>query len=374
MTSGRVLVVGEVAVDVLVDGAPAELPGGQAEVLVSDARLAMGSSGAITAAALSALGVPVAYVGIAGDDPLGDFFVSELGGRGVDVSAVARAAGRRTGMTVALEAAGDRTMLTYPGTMAEMAADDVPDRLLTGTAHLHVSSWFLQQRLQAGMPGLIRRAHAAGLTVSVDPGWDVNATWTAGLAGILGELDWFLPNEGEAIEVARRLHSGAPVKVAREVAGRGDPGERRDGAPPVTDLWHALDVLARAARGVAVKRAGAGAAARMGSSEWRLDTEPLTAVDTTGAGDNFNAGWIAAIIDGLDPAAALAMAVACGRHAVMGRGGTGRMASRREAQAVAQRLAGEIRGTPTPVAGSAPAPMAAAAAGRFDDHTRGDST
>jgi sugar/nucleoside kinase (ribokinase family) len=74
-----------------------------------------------------------------------------------------------------------------------------------------------------------------------------------------------------------------------------------------------------------VKRGGEGASLRTAELSLRLETEPSAPLDTTGAGDNFDAGFIAALVDGSGPADALARGVACGRHAVSGRGGTGAM-------------------------------------------------
>lgn len=318
----QVVVVGEAAIDVLV-ACGAEGPvWGQVETLVDDARLVLGSSGAITAAALAALDVPVAFVGIAGDDHLGEFFVHELERLGV-IAAVQRSKARPTGLTVAIERDGDRAMLTYSGTMADLATGGVPGSLLASAAHLHISSYFLQRGLHPGLPALLDAARRVGTTTSLDPGWDVTGTWNSGIGSVLPHLDWLLANEAEAKAIATQLAGGS---TPDDVIGT---------------LLAALG-----GGGLALKRAGAGAALASGEDFLTLDTEPLLPVDTTGAGDNFNAGLIAGLLGGLEPAELLALAVACGRHAVGGRGGTGRLPTRAEAEAAAGPLAAAVRMAP----------------------------
>lgn len=97
MTQGLVLVLGETAVDVIAQCGSVAIDWGQAERLADDARLVLGSSGAITAAAAAALGLEVAFVGVIGDAFLGDFFLTELGRLGVDTSDVRRSQNGRTG-------------------------------------------------------------------------------------------------------------------------------------------------------------------------------------------------------------------------------------------------------------------------------------
>jgi ribokinase len=301
-TNLNVLVVGEVAVDVLVACGEPPVVWGQAETLVDDARVALGSSGAICAAALARLGLPVGFAGIAGDDSLGEFFIGELRRLGVDVGAVRRAPGRATGITVALHREHDRGMLTFPGTMDALSDHDVDDQWLVRGAHLHVSSPFLQRGLWPGLGSLLRRARARALTISLDPGFDPCGRWTEPVQEVLGLVDWLLPNETEALGLAS-ARAGVVIR----------------------DREQALEILSAAGCAVVIKRGGAGALLRSARRSLRLDTEPLVPLDTTGAGDNFDAGFIAALLNGADPAVALAWGVACGRHAVSGRGGTGAM-------------------------------------------------
>jgi len=106
--------------------------------------------------------------------------------------------GLRTGVTVAMSWNVDRALLTWPGAIAELAADDVSDAALAGAQHLHVSSYYLQTKLRPQLGELFARARAAGLTTSLDPGSDPEQRWGRELIEVLRHVDVFLPNQSEA--------------------------------------------------------------------------------------------------------------------------------------------------------------------------------
>lgn len=305
MSGCDLLVLGELNPDVVVSSA-GEVAFGQVEQLVDRAGITLGSSGAITAAAAAAQGLEVAFCGVVGADPLGALTIDLLGSSGVDVSGVVRRADEPTGLTVVLSRPdGDRALLTFLGTMRELTAADVPAARLAGARHVHVSSVFLQRGLQPGLRGLLHLARSGGATTSVDPGWDPDERWTVARE-VLPALDYLLPNAAECraiaenpdvLDAARALHERGPV--------------------------------------VAVKLGPEGAALAGPDGVQVLVSEPVVPLDTTGAGDNFNAGFLAARLDGAPLPDALARAAATGRISVGGWGGTGRLASRDEAIAAA---------------------------------------
>lgn len=309
------LVLAELNPDVVVDCAPGAVRFGQVEQLVNSAALTLGSSGAITASAAAAQGLRVAVAAVVGDDPAGRFVTGLLATRGVDTSPVATHTGRATGLTVVLTApGGDRALLTFPGTMADLRAADVPDDLLRSVRHLHVSSVYLQRGLHDGLPALLGRAHAAGATTSLDPGWDPGEGWSAALPA-LAALNVLLPNAAEALALATALTGTTPADVPAAAA-----------------------VLAKSGPAVVVKAGADGAVVAAGGTRGLVRARAVEPVDTTGAGDNFDAGFLTAWLDGLPVLTAAARGVASGSISVTGRGGTGRHASRDEAAAVAESL------------------------------------
>ncbi|MCX6033649.1 MAG: carbohydrate kinase family protein, partial [Chloroflexi bacterium] len=191
-----ILLAGEINPDLILSG-DVEPAFGQVEKLVDSAVLAVGSSSAIFACGAARLGLRVAFVGICGGDTFGRFMLAELNSRGVDTSSVLVRPGGQTGLSVILNRGADRAILTHPGLIAALTAADVTDDLLRRARHLHVASCFLQTALQPGLPDLFARAHAHGLSTSLDPNWDPSGEWRR-FDELLRRVDVFLPNENEA--------------------------------------------------------------------------------------------------------------------------------------------------------------------------------
>lgn len=289
------LVLGELNVDVIVECGQATPRFDQTEILVPGIGTVLGSSGAITACGASRLGLNVAMVGVVGDDADGQFVLDRLTDRGVDVSACAVRPGRATGVTVVLARAdGDRAMLTFPGQIGRLAAADVPAGLLTAARHVHVSSYFLQHDLWEGLPEVLRRARAGGATTSVDPNWDPSEDWDHGLIDLLDQVDVLFPNEAETSRIA-----GVPDAhlAAVHLAGYGPT--------------------------VALKRGRDGATAvRADGTGLTVAGADVAAVETTGAGDSFDAGFLAGMLGDDDLTASLRLAAGCGAASTQGVGGT----------------------------------------------------
>lgn len=256
---------------------------GQVEKLVEDATLALGSSSAIFACGASRLGLRVAFAGKVGDDDFGRFVLRTLQERGVDTTPIVVDPNVKTGLTVHLARPDDRAMLTYLGSIAAFQAGEVDRALFTRTRHVHLSSFFLQPGIRPHLAGLFETAHAAGATVSLDPGWDPAEGWNGELQLTLDHVDVFLPNEQEAMHIAQ-----------------------------ASDLRSALDHLAQRVPLVVVKRGAEGAIARRGSNEAGCAAFDVRVVNTTGAGDSFNAGFLYAYLHEYDLATCLRWGCACG--------------------------------------------------------------
>jgi sugar/nucleoside kinase (ribokinase family) len=297
-----ILVAGEINVDLILTGERVRPDFGH-ERLVQDATLTLGSSSVIFACGAARLGLRVGFVGMAGADAFGDFMLAGMAEKGVDVSHVRRLSGRKTGVTVSLSEPRDRAMLTFPGTIADLCTEDVPDALLGAARHLHVSSAFLQEKLLPGLAGLLARAHGQGCTTSLDTGWDPAERWNGYLHAALEHADVFLPNEEEAPRIAAA-------------------------ATPED----ALEVLARRVPVVAVKLGARGAIAAAGGERAECGRFQVEVVDTTGAGDSFDAGFIYGYLAGWPLVRCLRLGCACGALSTRAAGGTGSQATLAEAE------------------------------------------
>ena len=303
MTTARVLVAGDANLDLVLRGDVVPRFG-QVEQLLESAELVLGSSAGICAAGLARLGVDVSLVARIGADLFGDETSRLLSAAGVDTRAVRRV-DEGTGFSVILSSA-DRAILTFTGALAGLTADEVADAVTSAEAtHLHVASYFLVPELARELPGVLARVRERGVTTSLDTNWDPAERW-AGVAECLPHLDLLLPNAQEAVALARAL-GGDPadaVAAAKLLADRGPIVVVKDGA----DGGFAV------AEGRVVRAAGL----------------TVDVVDTTGAGDSFDAGFLAAWLDGRDLAEAVRWATIAGSLSTGGTGGTGHQATRAE--------------------------------------------
>jgi len=309
----RVLVAGELNVDLILQGYSA-FPEPGKEVLVDDFVMVLGSASAICAMGLARLGRGVAFLSVVGADPWGRYCLECLEGRGIDTARVRTVEGLKTGITVAVTSPRDRALVSFLGSIGAVTPGDVTDAALQGFQHLHVSSYFLQTRLGPGLEEVFARARRLGLTTSLDPGFDPGETWGGdALRRTLREVDVFLPNE---VELQGLTGTADPEKGLRAL----DNGRTR----------------------VVAKLGREGAATLEGGRLVRVPAYPVEPLDTTGAGDSFDAGFLHAWLDGRPLEDALRLGAACGALSTLGLGGTARQADRDEAEALVRRGPGHV--------------------------------
>ena len=302
MKTYDVLVAGEINPDLILSG-DVTPEFGQVEKLVADAALTVGSSSAIFACGAARLGLNVAFIGLCGDDVFGQFMLAAMERRGVDVSPVIVRPDGQTGFSVIRNRGEDRAILTYPGLISALRAADIPDDLLARSRHLHVASYFLQTALQPDLPALFRRAHSLGLSTSLDPNYDPSERW-AGFDELLPLTDIFLPNQQEAISLTR-----------------------------TTAIADAARKLARQTGVAAIKLGAAGALAAQGDALVRASSIPVQVVDTVGAGDSFDAGFIYGHLHDWPLDKTLRLAAVCGALSTRQPGGVAAQPDIEEAMA-----------------------------------------
>ena len=293
MTAFEVCVVGEINLDLILYGLPKELVLDR-ELLATGLALTLGSSAAIFAHNLSALGTKVGFVSLVGADPLGKIALERLVAAGVDVRGVKQANTQTlTGLTVALPHQQHRYILTYPGTMFEFQYSDLEMNLVRSARHLHLSSFFLHRALRPRIPDLFREAKAAGLTTSLDTNDDPEDKWDADLREVLKHVDILFVNEREAKKMTR-----------------------------IEDHAQAINLLAEWVRTVVVKRGAATSFCRSAGEEWSALPPRVAVVDDVGAGDSFAAGFIHRYLRGAGLRECLAYANLAGAYSTTKEGGT----------------------------------------------------
>jgi sugar/nucleoside kinase (ribokinase family) len=255
-------VVGELNADLILYGLPATLEP-EREHLAADFAITLGSSSAIFAHNISLLGSRVGFTSCIGDDPLGKFCVERLVGSGVDVSRVKVLPDRTTGVTVILPLAQQRLILTYLGTTLDLQFAHLDLNHLRNALHFHLSSFFLLRALRPRIPELFSQMKRSGLTTSLDTNDDPEDLWGDDIKSVLKNVDIFLPNEREACKLA---------------------GTR--------DVQSALEALSRLVPIVVIKCGSNGAIAKRGKDQFHASCLSVQPVDTVGAGDSFNAGFL----------------------------------------------------------------------------------
>ena len=280
-----VLCTGNMLVDVLVH--PVDLPEGwSGTALVESIEQSLGGNGANAAYTIGRLGVPVRLVGMVGRDAFGEVVLAKLASAGVDTSGIRRSAAPTATTVVLVNGRGDRRFLHRLGSSGEMylEPDAFEREIQPGMSHYHLATPFTLPRMRAVYPELLRRARARGLATSLDTQWDSQGKWMSELAACLPLVDVLFANEDEA-----RMLTGStdPVKVAAALRNCG-------------------------ASTIVLKRGAEGCAVFSDREAFHVPAFPVTAVDTTGAGDCFAGAWLAATCRGLGPREAARVANAVG--------------------------------------------------------------
>jgi len=265
-------IAGEINLDLILYGLPEVMPM-ERELLGTDFQVTLGSSSAILAHNLAVLGAHVGFVTLVGQDPLGKIALERLGESGADLSRVRVSKdGTATGVTLVLPHGTPRHILTYPGTMAALRLRDLDVEYLKSAKHFHLSSLFLLHALEPDLPALFKELKEAGLTISLDTNDDPSGRWGGVFPKLLDYVDLLLPNEGEACRMTKKA-----------------------------TLDEALTELARRVPCVAVKCGSRGSVVRVAGETFTVGGVNVNALDTIGAGDSFNAGFLFRWLQGWSP-------------------------------------------------------------------------
>jgi sugar/nucleoside kinase (ribokinase family) len=269
-----VLCTGNIVFDLLVR--PVDRMEWGTSTWVDSLEQSLGGNGGTTCYTLARLGTPVRLLSLIGSDSFGDLLLSKLHDAGVDVSRIGRSAGPSPATIALVNSQGERIFLHRPGSSKEAFSEPVEfDDSLTGDlSHYHLANYCALPCLRPQAAEFLRRAKAAGLTTSLDTGWDSKGRWMEDLGPCLPHTDILFANEDEA----RHLSGDkCPEKTARFLLEHG-------------------------AGCVVIKLGGQGCLVLAGDCEIHSPAFPVEALDTTGAGDCFVGGFLAALHRGKSPA------------------------------------------------------------------------
>jgi sugar/nucleoside kinase (ribokinase family) len=291
-----VVVIADLCVDILMKGDVVPV-WGQAEKFVDDFCLELGGSAGIFASQFARLGGRVGLFGKVGNDLFGQFLRDRIAGLGIPTERVFTSERLGTPVGLGLIRQDDRAMFTYRGCLPEITLDSVEmSGLLAQAPHLHVASYFLLEALRPHWPRVLPDLRQRGMTVSLDTNWSPAGDWEA-VREILGYVDVFAPNEAEALHI-----SG------------------------MDDVDDAGKWLSRKAKLTVIKRGARGAVAFDGASGKRFELpgaalDERCIVDTTGAGDSFDAGFLFAWLKGAPLDRCVELGARCGISSLARMGG-----------------------------------------------------
>lgn len=258
------------------------------EIFAQNFTMTIGGS-AIVAAGLQRLGVKVGLVADLGDDPLSQVAAQLLDDLHIDRTFVRQHPHPLTQLTVALSFPNDRAFITRfekPDTPADLATI-LRDYTVK---HLHIGSFLAVY----DAPDATQIAHTAGTTISMDPGWDEVALRDSRVHEMLGDLDYFLPSRSELCYMLDDDDIDSALNTAVTRVTRGS---------------------------IVVKNGAAGALARGQNIHEAVPSLPVTPVDTTGAGDAFDAGFIYGLVQGYTLNDCMRYGAVCGALTTTGVGG-----------------------------------------------------
>jgi ribokinase len=287
---GRVVCLGDVMLDIC-----AALPGPLAVGSDTPAPISFlhGGSAANTASWLASLGVPCVFAGRVGADSFGRDAIAALRSHGVTARVSIDPVAPTGVCLVLIGPDGERTMVPSAGANANLRAADLGSDLLTASDHLHLSGYsLLGEGSRAAALSTLRLAGAVGASVSVD------AASAEPIRAVGAErfLDW--------VPAGTLLLANADELAA--LTGTSSP-EHRDAG---------LDALVARQLTVVLKCGSRGSVLATSAGRWHAPAQAAEVVDSTGAGDAFAAGLLAALWGGADLLDALEQANGLGARAV----------------------------------------------------------
>jgi sugar/nucleoside kinase (ribokinase family) len=303
------VVIGEINPDIILHGDVVPVFG-QVEKNVESGVIRIGSSTVIFACGAAHLGLKVLFLGKVGDDLFGRFMLDAMYDSGIATDRVVVDPNGKTGFSVILSTGDDRAVLTYPGMIPELALRDIDLSLVGQAAHLHLGSYYLLDTLRPDVPAIFAAAHQQQLTISLDTNYDPRERWDSGVDEVLALVDVLFVNATEA---------------------RGLTG--------CSQTADALDKLAERVPLVAVKQGAEGAVARQGDAAAWVRALPVKVIDTVGAGDSFDAGFIYGYLAGWSLECCLSLGVCCGSLSTREHGGTAAQPTLEEARMMMPALA-----------------------------------
>lgn len=284
-------IYGDVNIDLVIPGVD-HLPLPGQEDVVATMNTYVGGGAALFTLGLGKLGLNPVFQGTVGKDCYGDFILKEFEKSNIDTSLLEISDVEKTGISISFTNEKDRSFLTYRGTNAELDVEKVNLAQLQNAKHIHVTGYEGSRNHQKYCSLLQKVKETKNTTVSFDVGWDDSGEWYEGIVELFPYIDVLFMNETEAIHYGRK-------KTAEDAA----------------------KAFAESGAAVVIKLGAKGSLAYQAENQYQARPYRVKAVDTTGAGDSFNAGFIYGFLKQKNMQDCLRYANGCGALSVTQLGG-----------------------------------------------------
>ncbi len=246
---------------------------------------------------MAKIGLDVAVLGKVGEDNFGDFLKGELVKWGVNADGIATDLENQTSASVVLSASnGERSFLHTVGANKTFGYDDINWDVIENSNIVFIAGTMLMDKMDNGdCARVLKRCKEMGKTTVLDTAWDSSGRWMELLSPCMEYIDVFLPSIDEAIELA---------------GGETDPSK-------IADVFFGMGI-----KSCVIKLGSRGCYLRetKNSEEIFVPCFKANAVDTTGAGDSFCAGFLSGMVKGLSFKDCAVLANAVGAHCVSAKG------------------------------------------------------
>lgn len=297
-----IAVMGDVNPDLILTGKDIVPEFGQVEKWIDDAELTIGGSAGIFAVGAAKLGLKVTFIGKVGDDHFGHFMKDRMMAQGIDVSGLVIDPSVKMGLSISLSNGNDRAILTFGGSNLLFNFKDVNFEILAQSRHLHSGSFYLLNNIRKDLATVYKRAKEMGLSTSIDTNYDPKEKWEDDIFNVLDYADIFLPNMTELMAISGEKNPDLAIQR-------------------LSKNRHLL---------VVVKNGEDGAFAEKDNVRYSAETIQVLPVDTTGAGDSFDAGFLFGFLNGYEIEKSLRIGCICGALSTLGVGGTSAQAGRED--------------------------------------------
>lgn len=295
MTDGICLVIGDLNVDLIVTGINRSLEIGS-EVIAHRHFLDIGGSGGIFTAALSELGIKTYIISKISNDFLGNFLVKELIKHKAGIDKIIVEKDKDTGITISLSYIEDKIMISSLEMRKKFNFNEISLEGLENIKHVHFSSYYMMEGLQKDYLKIISfvKKRFKYVTFSIDTNDDPSNNWGDEIYNILPHIDIFFVNKKESLMITKK-----------------------------SNIDDALEKLGKLANTVVIKLGSNGCVAQDNGNIYRAVAMNANFKDSTGAGDNFDAGFIYGFLNNLGPKRSLIIGNICGSKSVEFLGGAG---------------------------------------------------